>query len=146
MSQFCHLYLKILSSLFFHFHFHPNLPPFQTFFSLCPIQTTLFQTFFSSSLYLLFILFSLCLTLTNHFLNLSFFLLNRTFFLSVSPKRHSLSNLLFFFKLSFVYSFFSLSHPNDTLSQSFFLLQTIFCIFFFLDKKESKNQGLRGGG
>ena len=84
MSQFCHLYLKILSSLFFHFHFHPTIPPFKPFFLLHSIfysfffslsypNYPLFQTFFSSSLYLLFILFSLCLTLTNPFLSFSFF-------------------------------------------------------------------------
>jgi len=92
------------------FSFSSNYPPFQSFFSssiyllfilffsLSHPNYSLFQPFFSSSLYLLFILFSLCLIQT-------------------------------------IPSF-----------KPFFLLQTIFYSFFFLDKKESKNQGLRGGG
>ena len=66
----------------FSFSSQPS-PLSNLFFSLSHPNYPLFQTFFSSSLYLLFILFSLCPTLTNPFLYFSFF-----------------------FKLSFVYSFF----------------------------------------
>ena len=106
----------------FSFSSKPS-PLSNLFFSLSHPNDTLFQTFFSSSNYLLYILFSLCLTQTTLFLNLSFF-----------------------FKLSSIHSFFSLSHPNYSLFQTFFFFFTLSSIHsFFLIKKNQKIKAYAAG-
>ena len=67
---------------------------------------------------------------------------NTIFFIlpfSFSSKPSPLSNLFFFFTLSSIHSFFSLSHPNYPLFQTFFFFFTLSSIHsFFLIKKNQK--------